>query len=207
MPTPPQRIQLSNLLLAPPLPRRIIRHLGHTRLNQPGTNSIAPNPRAHKLVRTRLHQANNSSFRGRVVRRPGIGFEARDGRGADDGAGWVGLGGRGDEHGARGVFGGEEDGEGVYFHDVHESLAIFFPEDFAAGYPGVGEEDVETAVCFEGFGDDFLHGWLVGGVEGARVDGDGGVQGGELALVQVEVRRGEVAEVEGAGTMAGELVG
>lgn len=38
------------------------------------------------------------------------------------------------------------------------------------------------------------------------MDVDGGVEGGELALVQVEVRGGEVAEIEGASAVACELV-
>lgn len=38
------------------------------------------------------------------------------------------------------------------------------------------------------------------------MDVDGGVEGGELALVQIEVRGGEVAEVEGSGAVACELV-
>ena len=39
------------------------------------------------------------------------------------------------------------------------------------------------------------------------MDGDGGVEGLQFACVLGEVLRGEVAEVEGAGAIVGELVG
>lgn len=55
--------------------------------------------------------------------------------------------------------------------------------------------------------DDLRDGGLGGGVELARVDVDGGVEGGEFALVRCEVRGGVVAEEEGARAVAGELVG
>jgi hypothetical protein len=52
-----------------------------------------------------------------------------------------------------------------------------------------------------------LYGGFVRGVEGAGVDGDAGVEGGEFARVQGEVGGGEVAEVDYAGAVACELVG
>jgi hypothetical protein len=90
---------------------------------------------------------------------------------------------------------------------VHEARAVFFPEHFAAGDAGVGEEDVETSVGVEGFLHHSLHGGFVGGVEGARVDVDGGVEGVKLALMLREVGGGEVADVDCAGAVARELVG
>jgi hypothetical protein len=59
----------------------------------------------------------------------------------------------------------------------------------------------------DGFLDDGFDGGFVGGVEGAGVDVDGGVEGVEFARVRVEVGGGEVAEVDCAGAVAGELVG
>lgn len=55
--------------------------------------------------------------------------------------------------------------------------------------------------------DDTFHGGFVRGVELACVDLDRGIEGGEFALVGFEMGRGEVAEVDGAGAVMGELVG
>jgi hypothetical protein len=53
---------------------------------------------------------------------------------------------------------------------------------------------------------DAFNGGFVGGVEGACVDVDAGVEGGEFAFVEFEVRGGEVAEVECAGAVSGKLM-
>jgi hypothetical protein len=105
------------------------------------------------------------------------------------------------------VFRGEEDGKSVRFHDIHETCAVFFPEDFTAADACIGEEDIEARVCVHGFLDNGLYGGFVRGVEGAGVDGDAGVEGGEFARVQGEVSGGEVAEIDCAGAVACELVG
>lgn len=90
---------------------------------------------------------------------------------------------------------------------MHEARAVFFPEYFAAGDARVGEEDVEPPVGGDGFLHDGGHGGFVGGIKGTRVDIDAGVESSELALVLREVGRGEVADVDGAGAVARELVG
>jgi hypothetical protein len=207
LPASPQRIQLPNLLLTPPFPRRIIRNLRHARLNQPGTNRITPDPRAHELVRTRLHERDDGCFTRTVVCGTGIRTQARDRCSRDDGAARIRFRSASYEHSARCVFRSEENRKRVCFEHLHEVVGGFFPEDGARGDAGVGEEDVEAAVCVESVLHDGFDGGFFRGVEGAGVDGDVGVEGCELARVQVKVRRGEVAEVDCFGAVAGELVG
>ena len=144
---PPCRINLPNLLLAAPRPRSLIRNLRHTRFDQPRTNGITPNPRARQLKRARLHQIDDRGFTRRVVRGAGVAPQPRHRRSSNDAALWMRLLVRRPEHSATGVFGCQEDAERVGAHHVHEARRIFFPEHFAAGYPCVGEEDVEPVVC------------------------------------------------------------
>jgi hypothetical protein len=108
LPASPQRIQLPNFPLTPPLPRRIVRNLGHARLNQPWTNRITPNPRAHQLVRTRLHQTNHRGFGRRVVRRPGVGLQPGHRGGRDNRSRRIRLRSGCLQHRATRVLGGEE---------------------------------------------------------------------------------------------------
>lgn len=72
------------------------------------------------------------------------------------------------------------------------------------GDAGVGEEDVEAGVAAQGVVDDGGHVGLVGGVEAARVDGDGGQGSRNLGGVGVEALGVEVAQVDGAGAALGE---
>jgi len=116
------------------------------------------------------------------------------------------LVGAGRQHRAAGVLGREEHAQRVGAQHVHEALRVLVPEQLPAADARVGEEDVQAAVRRERLGADGPHGGLVGGVELPRVDGDAGVQRLELALVRGEVRVGEVAEVDGAGAVARELM-
>jgi hypothetical protein len=206
LPPSPQWIQLSNLLLTAPFPRRIVRNLRHARLNQSRTNGVASDACTDELVRACLHERNHGGFAGAVVCGSGVGAQTCDRCSRDDRAARIWFRSGCLEHGARGVFGGEEDGEGVCFEHLHEVVGRFFPEDEAAGYAGVGEEDVEAPVLFDGLGDDSLDSGFFGGIEGAGVNVYAGVEAGELARVQVEVGRGEVAEVDCFGAVARELV-
>jgi hypothetical protein len=184
----PQRVQLPNLLLTAPRPRRVIRGLGHAGLDEARTHGIAADARADELVRTRLHERDDGGFGGRVVCGSCVGSEACDAGGADDGAAGVRLLGAGLEHGARRVLCCQEHAEGVGAHHVHEACCIFLPEYSPAADAGIGEEDVQTAVLVEGVLHYLLHGGFVCGVELAGVDVDGGIQCIQLALVGVEIR-------------------
>ena len=160
-----------------------------------------------QLPRDRLHQRDDAPLRRRVIARTGIAPQPRDARSRDDGALGVFLPRRRGFHGRRRVLGGHEDGEQVRAQDVHEVVrGDVFEEAVCAGDAGVGEEDVELAVTLQGGGDEGLDGGLVRGIELLRVDRGGGEEGGELALVRREVRGVEVAEVDGARALGGELV-
>lgn len=207
LPPSPQRIQLPNLRLTAPLPRRIVRNLCHARLDQARTNRITTYTRAHELVRTRLHEGNDRCFGRRVIGWPGVGFQARDGRGGDDTSARIRFLRRCLAHSYAAVLGREKHAQCIRTQNIHEAIAIFLPEYFSGTYTCVREEDVELSVCVNGFLHDGRDGGLGGGVEDACVDGHVGVQGGEFARVQVEVRGGEVADVDCARAVAGELVG
>jgi hypothetical protein len=73
--------------------------------------------------------------------------------------------------------------------------------------PGIGEEYIQSTIFLDSFVDDGLYGGFVGGVELPGVDVDGGVEGAEFVGVGGEVGVVVVAEVDGAGAVAGELVG
>jgi len=49
--------------------------------------------------------------------------------------------------------------------------------------PGIGEENIQSAIFLDSFIDDGLDGGFVGGVELAGVDVDGGVEGAEFVGV------------------------
>ena len=103
---------------------------------------------------------------------------------------------------------GKEDGEGVCAEDGHEVVAGRVGEAFRGARDArVGEHDVQPAVLGEGFVDDGFQRGLVGGIEAARVHFDAGVEGLQFADVDGEVLICEVANVDCAGAIVGELMG
>lgn len=80
-------------------------------------------------------------------------------------------------------------------------------DDIAARHAGIGKEDVEAAVAAQRVVHDGLDLSVVGGVEAASMDVDGGKGGLELAAVRLEVAVVKVAEVESPRTTLGKLVG
>ena len=59
-----------------------------------------------ELVRSCLHERDDSCFGGGIVRWASVGAKAGHGCGSDDGAGRGGFRGRGDEHSDSSVFSG-----------------------------------------------------------------------------------------------------
>lgn len=203
---PAQRVQLPNPALRASFPGGIVRRARHARFGQARAEGVAADVGAGELVAGRLHERDDGRFRGAVVGAARVGAEPGDGGGRDDGAAWVGLGGRGLEHGAGGVFGCEEDAgvggcwcivlnvrgevgggdggkvgdapEDVGPHDLHEFVDLDVREDLVGAHDAcVGEHDVQTAVFGQRFVDDGFYGGLVASVELAHVDVDGGVEG------------------------------
>lgn len=70
----------------------------------------------------------------------------------------------------------------------------------------VGEEDVEAPVPLDRVVNDILHGLLVGGVKLSSVNIDLRPPGGDLALVLLEMRAVEVADVDGLSAVLSKLV-
>lgn len=65
--TPLQRVQLSNLSLSSPRPRRVKHRLRHARLDQTGTDGIDPDSGASELVRAGLGDGHHGRLGGRVI--------------------------------------------------------------------------------------------------------------------------------------------
>lgn len=101
----------------------------------------------------------------------------------------------------------QERAEQVPLHGAHEGLSADVREEGRRVDPGVGEHNIEAAEALYGVFADGRDGGLGGGVEFAGEDLARGVEGAELADVHGQVGRVVVAEVEGAGAVASEVVG
>lgn len=207
MRTPSQGVQLPNLALRPPLPRRVIHGRRHPRLNNPRTQRVDTHPGPRKLERHGLRNRNHPGLGGRVVGGPGVGPEARHRGSPNDAPARVLFLRRRHLHGRRGVLGSQEHGERVRLHGAQECLGLDLGEELGGADDAcVGEEDVETPVGGEGVINDRLYARGIRSVELARVDVDGRVQGQDFALVRLQMGVSEVAEVDGPGPVLGELV-
>lgn len=204
----PQRVQLSNLCLRPTLLRSIIHWCRHPRLDHTWAESVDAHSRSGELESDSLRERDDTRFAAGVIRRPGVGAQTGYRGGADDGAAGVWLGGGSGLHGRGRVLGGQEDGDGVCLQGGEELICLDLCKDLRdANDTCICEEDVEAAIFGQGVIDDSLDAFWFTGIELTDVNIDGGVEGGQLALVGCQVRLSEVAEVDGAGTVLSVLMG
>lgn len=207
---PPQRIQLPHFPLRAARPRQREQRRRHARLDQARHDGVHPDARARQLEGGRLRQAPDRGLGGGVVGRAGVAAEPGDGARGDDAPArmsFLVVVGR-LHHGGRRVLDGHEHAQHVGPQRPHEFLPAHVPEvPVRPRHARVGEEHVQPSVPVESFVYDGFHGRFVAGVEAARVDVDGRVEGLQLAGVGGEVGVVEVADVEGAGAVVGVLVG
>lgn len=95
----------------------------------------------------------------------------------------------------------------IYFDQVHEIVGFGLPKRRITADSCVGEEHIQTPIGGECVSDDGLNVRLRRGIEGARVDFDGGVERVEFARVEGEVGSVKVAQVDCAGAITRKLVG
>lgn len=122
-----QRVELADLALGAAGAGGVVHGLGHARLDDTGADGVAADAGARQLVGGRLHDGHDGGLARAVVGPAGVGAQAGDGGGADDGASRVGLCGRGDEHGFGGVLGGEEDAGAQVRRSETERVALAYP--------------------------------------------------------------------------------
>lgn len=190
-----QWIQLSNLSLRPSPPRKLIHQRRHARLYDSRTQRIHSDSRARELIRHCLRQRNHTRLGRAVIRRPRITAQTRAACSRHDAAARVRLVGGRLAHGGGCEFRAQEHGQQVDAHHVQERGGVDVPEGRHAVDAGVRKHDVESAVGGDGVRAECFDGGFRGAVEGVCFDGDGRVEGLELAFVCLEIRDVQIRDV------------
>jgi len=98
--------------------------------------------------------------------------------------------------------------ESIRPHDRHEILRTTLQHPLSRETnPRIREKHIQPPIQLQTLVHDGLDVGLAPGVHASALHFDARVQGGDFAFVRVEVRGAEVAEEDGVGAVAGELVG
>ena len=93
-------------------------------------------------------------------------------------------------------------------HSLHEIVCTRIQDSFCASdNASIGEEDVESAVLLKNLIHEVLHVRFIASIDLASVDFHPGVQTLDFSCVDVQQVGPVVADVDGGGAVAGELVG
>ena len=168
--TPPQGVQLADLLFRPTGTSLLVHRQRHASLDDTGTDGIDPDASPRQLESHRLCNRYYGRLTRAVVGPTSVRPQTSHTRGPDDTPTWIWLLRIRLLHRKCRVFGAQKNSQGIRPHRLHEPLRRYARKDIRSSTDtGIREHDVEPAICADRFFHHGLHRLFVADVKLPRM--------------------------------------